>query len=99
LQTIEVGKAEDHRKGIGTEFFRALCMAASKLGRGVRLEQCITDSSRAWAAKMVRQGLMTQDVRDTSSYNTVPDVCQKLEALKLEALKLEALKKVKKDST
>ena len=46
------------RSGIGTNFVINLIEAARIQGRGVFLEQTITDASKAWAATLVKKGLM-----------------------------------------
>lgn len=46
------------KSGIGTKFVINLIEAARIQGRGVFLEQTITDASRAWAATLVEKGLM-----------------------------------------
>lgn len=46
------------RKGIGTQFVLNLIKASARMGRGVFLEQTITENSRAWAKRLVAQGVM-----------------------------------------
>ena len=85
LQTISIRRKVNQHKGLGTEFFKALCMAANRLekdgvGRGVYLENFISKSSMAWAKKMLAQGLIVEVRYLPYTYVTVPDVCAKLAA-------------------
>ena len=57
IMTIE---ATPTRQGLGTKFLRLLVQVAREHDRGVFLEQTITDASRAWAAKLVQQGLLRE---------------------------------------
>ena len=61
------------RSGIGTKFVVNLIEAAKKLDRGVFLEQTITEGSRAWAAKLVREELMQPYYLDDNFISVAPD--------------------------
>ena len=53
---IEVKKPKE---GTGTRFFRNMMIAAHARGRGVFIEQCITDGSQGLRTKLIREGLAT----------------------------------------
>ena len=61
------------RSGIGTKFVVNLIEAAQKVERGVFLEQTITEDSRAWAAKLVREKLMQPYYLDDNFISVAPD--------------------------
>ena len=44
-------------EGRGTQLFKNLMRAAATINRGVFLEQCITDDSRAWGKRLEERGL------------------------------------------
>lgn len=58
------------RKGIGTEFLVNLIEAAGLLGRGVFLEQTISDDSEKWAEKLVRDGIMRPWIMEKNFLST-----------------------------
>lgn len=48
-------KATPPRKGAGSEFVRYLIAVGNEVGRGVYLENTITEASRAFAASLVKK--------------------------------------------
>jgi hypothetical protein len=57
---ITVARKVNRRKGLATQFFHAVRRVAARFQRGVYLENCVTDDSRAWAASLVAKGLLVQ---------------------------------------
>ena len=57
IQIVVNGKRH-RRKGLATSFFNSLRRVAALFQRGVYLENCLTDDSRAWADYLVVKGLM-----------------------------------------
>ena len=48
------------KQGQAVALFKSAMTAANKHGRGIFLEQCVTDDSRGWAQKLVKLGLVRE---------------------------------------
>ena len=48
------------KQGQAVALFKSAMTAANKHGRGIFLEQCVTDDSRGWAQRLVKLGLVRE---------------------------------------
>ena len=61
---VQIENKTSPRQGHGVEFFKMAMQAAHKFRRGMYIEQCITDASRALGRRLVALGLATEITTD-----------------------------------
>ncbi len=71
---IAVKGKHNRRRGHATAFLLAVRRVAAQIQRGVYLENCLTEDSRAWAAALVARGLLVR-VPPCSSYDDLSSPC------------------------
>jgi hypothetical protein len=69
---ITVEGKRNRRRGHATAFLLAVRRVAAQIQRGVYLENCLTEDSRAWAAALVARGLLVR-APPCSSYDEMSD--------------------------
>lgn len=60
------------KQGQAVALFKSAMTAANKHGRGIFLEQCVTDDSRGWARRLVKLGLVREYFIPNSYLSIIP---------------------------